>query len=123
MAQPLCRIFVPLTLNGYVSCRYQVPCMLQKPCMFIVTSYLLLQKMPGSTCVYLKVSKLLKTIADKNKSNIAFSYCFLNIIFTVMGSVLVMVLCLYLAETQEGFRFSQFPPFEIAVIVTFIFCS
>jgi hypothetical protein len=84
--------------------------------------------MPGSMCIYLKVSKLLKIIADKNKINIVFSYCFLNIIFIVMGivmgSVLVMVVFVFLfGRSSVCFRFSQFPPFEIAGIVAFIFCS
>jgi hypothetical protein len=38
------------------------------------------RKIPGSMCIYLKVSKLLKIVADKNKINIVFGYCFLNII-------------------------------------------
>jgi hypothetical protein len=97
--------------------------MFQELCIYVVTSYLLLkEKCQVVSCIYLNDSKLLKVIADKNKINIVFSYIFQNIIFIVTGSVYVMV-CVYLAETQAGFRFSQFPPFEIGGVVAFIFYS
>jgi hypothetical protein len=78
MVQPLFRIFVPFTLNGYLN-RYPSPMHVSET--VHVCSYQLFatkRKMQGSKCIYLNGSKLLKIITDKNKINIIFSYSFLN---------------------------------------------
>lgn len=75
------------------------------------------------SCIYLNDSKLLNVIADKNKINIVFWLQLLKYNFYCYRQCLGNGLCLYLAETQAGFRFSQFPHFEIAGIVAFIFYS
>lgn len=51
----------------------QVPCMFQKLCIYVVTSYLLLkEKYHIVSCIYLNDSELLKVKVDKNKINIFF---------------------------------------------------